>query len=358
MARKYVRRNSNDANTPIKARDVFCQVKRVKTARHLGSYNSYIDKKQGLLIQSMTPEQMVHINNVWNQMTAKQIDGGKGGRLADIAKNVVVSLPPYMEDKIDRTDERQMRDLVEYVIADFLKGVGKQHPHIDLKWLKKNMSVSIHFDTSHLHFHILVPTYVQDKRLYISTPHKIDYSKRSVSFKTRRSAYNWCKRTLKTPNMTTADFIEIAKKEASKPKLRSKKQLRDMLEEKIKEEEQAKYEFENATYDLEQQGQETKIFLEDLFEQNIKWINKINNKIYRIMAKWLNQEIEDNEALALLDKIIDDLQKTENETLREALVEVVYENKKQIIGTGNIGIDGNQEPKPDQEIKNNMRMKK
>ena len=222
----------------LKTRDVFFQSERINSIFHLGTYNQYVQKEDAIVIQTLTTKQLTQIANRHRKHELKKL---KGGKPSFIARNFIISLPPLMEAEIDRENEEQMRDMIDFIISGFLESVKKSNIKADIKWLKKNMTISLHKDTKHTHFHIVAPSLVAIDSLISSKFTLVDYATRSISYKTRRTIYNWCKKHMLSSEISEEHFIELAKKEKSNgKKLASWKQRKEALIQNIAKTEIAK----------------------------------------------------------------------------------------------------------------------
>ncbi len=318
-------KNSKRKKIELKANDFFCKFKRIKTARHLGTYSAYIQKSKGLDINVLKPEELAEIANIHAKMIHQQIDRKKGGLLADVAKNCIVSIPENAEQLIDRNDPEALRDFVNYVISDFLDGVKKENPSADIAWLKKRMGISLHLDTDHTHFHVVLPNFIKSKSLFKKYI-KVDYSKRAISYSTRRSAYNYFKKILIAPTVTADEFINLATQEKRRAKRPTKGELRRQLEQEIQNTIYARYEAENDREIIENRAKL-------LISENVKWITKISNKLDRIQNKFYSGEFDSSVALDKLDKLIDEVAKTKDDEIKNPMIEQIEDVKNSISST-------------------------
>ena len=278
----------------LKTRDVFFQSERIKGMTHLGTYNQYVQKEDALVIQTLSTKQLTDIANRHRQHELKK---KKGGKPSFIARNFIISLPPLMEREIDRDDDKQMRAMVEYIIDGFLQGVKKSHSKVDIKWLRKNMTIALHRDTKHTHFHIVAPSLVQTDTILRKEFVLVDYAKRSISYKTRRTIYNWCKRHLLSQEVTEEQFIELAKKEkANGKKLASWKKRKEALVQSLAKTEQARKRVNKIASEAIKSAQR-------LADENEKWIKKVSNAIDRLNKKVEEMSIDHTTAEKELDRI-------------------------------------------------------
>ena len=192
----------------LKTRDVFFQSERINGMSHLGTYNQYVQKEDALIIQTLSTKQLADIANRHKRHELKKTRGGKP---SFIARNFIISLPPKMESEIDRNNDEQMREMVSFITKGFLESVKKSHKAVNIKWLEENMTIALHKDTAHTHFHLIIPVLVEEDSLFKTNYIPVDYAKRSISYKTRRTIYNWCKKHLLSAEVSEEHFIELAK---------------------------------------------------------------------------------------------------------------------------------------------------
>ncbi len=278
----------------LKTRDVFFQSERIKGMTHLGTYNQYVQKEDALVIQTLSTKQLTDIANRHRQHELKK---KKGGKPSLVARCFICSLPPLMEREIDRDDDKQMRAMVEYIIDGFLQGIKKSNSKVDIKWLRKNMTIALHRDTKHTHFHIVAPSLVQTDTILRKEFVLVDYAKRSISYKTRRTIYNWCKRHLLSQEVTEEQFIELAKKEkANGKKLASWKKRKEALVQSLAKTEQARKRVNKIASEAIKSAQR-------LADENEKWIKKVSNAIDRLSKKLEDMSIDHTAAEKELDRI-------------------------------------------------------
>lgn len=291
----------------LKTRDVFFQSERINGMSHLGTYNQYVQKKDALVIQTLTHKQLADIANRHKQHELKKT---KGGKPSFIARNFIISLPPKMESEIDRNNDEQMREMISFISKGFLESIKNSHKDISIKWLEKNMTIAFHRDTKHSHFHIVAPVLVQTDSLLNSKFIPVDYAKRSVSYKTRRTIYNWCKKHLLSVEVSEEHFIELAKQEKSKgKKSASWKQRKEKLIKDISLTQQAREQADLETSKAISLAQK-------LADDNEKWIKKISNAIDRLTRKVDDMSIDYHSAEKELNRISTMVEKTENADIK------------------------------------------
>ncbi len=300
----------------ISVRDVVVKAKKINGWRHLATYNQYVQKEGALVYQALTPDQLVKVNNAYQKTESDKHTRSKGGRSGIIAKNFIFSLPPVMEAIINRNNDKEMREMIDYVLNGFYEGVLKQHPKINIKWLKSHATIALHRDTEHTHFHLVVPCVVPDNSLFNPSLIRIDYGKRNISIKARRTLYNYCRGRLLSKSITEADFIEASKKEtksnASRNWAQKKQDMKASIIEAIQATEEA-----NKRADR----------LASLYDENEKWINQITNDLQRLENRIERGEIGLKEVETEKERILKKVEKTKDEEVKKALKE---ETKKVI----------------------------
>lgn len=305
----------------IGARDAVVKSKPINGWRHLATYNEYVKKDGALIIQALTTEQLVKVNRAYQKKESDKHIKGKGGRPGLIAKNFIFSLPPELETIIDRNNEKEMREMIDFVMKGFYEGVLKQHPKIDVKWLKNNTTIVLHRDTEHTHFHAVLPCIVPNTSILNYDFLRVDYGKRNISIKARRTLYNYCKSRLLSKPITEADFIEASKKEAKNDNSKTWKARKADLKQSIKEAIQATEEA-NKRADR----------LLSLYDENEKWINNITNDLQRLENKIERGEIGLKEVETEKDRILKKVEKTKDDQLRKTLSEetkkIIYKGPK------------------------------
>ena len=294
----------------LKTRDVFFQSERIKGITHLGTYNMYVQKEDALIIQTLTTKQLTDIANRHRQHELKKT---KGGKPSYVARNFIISLPPLMEREIDRHNEKQMREMVSFITSGFLDSVKKSNPNANINWLKKNMTVSLHRDTEHTHFHIVAPTLVPTDSLLNNKFILVDYATRAISYKTRRTIYNWCKKHLLSQEVSEEHFIELAKNEkANGKKLASWKQRKEALVQSLAKTEQARKRVNKIA------SQAIKV-AQKLADDNEKWIKKVSNAIDRLAKKVEDLSIDYTTADKELNRINTMIVKTQDADIKTFL---------------------------------------
>lgn len=303
----------------LKTRDVFFQSERINGMSHLGTYNQYVQKKDALIIQTLSPQKLADIANRHKRHELKKT---KGGKPSFIARNFIVSLPPLMESEIDRNNDEQMREMIRFITKGFLESIKKSHKQADIKWLEENMTISLHKDTAHTHFHIVAPVLVQTDSLLNKKFIPVDYAKRSISYKTRRTIYNWCKKHLLSAEVSEEHFIELARQEKSKgKKLASWKKRKEQLVKDITLTQQAR---EQA--DLE--SSKAISMAQKLADDNEKWIKKISNAIDRLTKKVDDMSIDYEDADKELNRISTMVEKTKNADIKSFMKQEIDKVKK------------------------------
>ena len=291
----------------LKTRDVFFQSERIKGTTHLGTYNQYVQKEDALVIQTLTTKKLTDIANRHRQ---HELNKKKGGKPSFIARNFIISLPPLMEREIDRNNEKQMREMVSFIIEGFLQSVKKSNSKANIQWLRKNMTVSLHRDTEHTHFHIVTPTLVPTDSLLNNKFTLVDYATRAISYKTRRTIYNWCKKHLLSQELSEEHFIELAKKEkANGKKLASWKQRKEALVQSLAKTEQARKRVNKIA------SQAIKV-AQKLADDNEKWIKKVSNAIDRLTKKVNDFSIDYTTADKELNRINTMIAKTQEADIK------------------------------------------
>jgi len=294
----------------IRSRDVIFKSKTINSWQHLWTYNKYVQKDGALIVKALEDGDISEIDKAYREFNKSNMY--KGGRPGRIARNLIFSLPPMMETVVNRNNDKEMREMMDYVLAGFYDGIMKEHPTINLKWLKKYTAIALHRDTEHLHFHIISPCIVPDAGFFNNKLIRIDYAKRNISFKSRRTLFNYCKSRLLDKPITEADFLELAKKEEASDHKgnwdRRKDQMRDDVKEALRATEEANGKIEH---------------LNTLYDENEKWIAKWTSKIQRLEGKIERGEIGASAVDEAKVEMLRALDKTKDEPLKEILKNTV-----------------------------------
>jgi len=294
----------------IKARDVIFKSKTINSWQHLATYNEYVKKDGALIVKSLENKHLVEVNKAYYEYEKLKLL--KGGRPGTIARNLIFSLPPKMEALIDRHNDKEMREMIDFILKGFFDGVMKQHPKINLRWLKEYTAITLHRDTNHTHFHIIAPCIVPDAGLFNNKLIRIDYAKRNISIKARRTLFNYCKSRILDRPITEADFVQLSQKEKAKAHEGSWKRRKDRLKDDVKEALQAT-----------QEANEKIEHLSTLYEENEKWIAKWSAKIQRLEGKIERGEIGASDVEDEKAEMLRALEKTKDEPLKEILKNTV-----------------------------------
>ncbi|EDZ61763.1 hypothetical protein SMGD1_0850 [Sulfurimonas gotlandica GD1] len=312
----------------LKFDDCFFKVNRIRGMAHFGTYNEYLDKDNATMYSKMSYKQLAEIATRHIKRDVKKL---KGGRPGDMAKNFIFSLPPKMESVINRKDKKQMADFVKTITEAFLNSVQANHPEISIKWLREHLTVSLHTDTKHTHFHVLAPTLASNNGLLNNDYTLIDYGKRNISKLSRKAIYNWCRKIIGEQPITPELFMQYAKIE-SKSKNKAKwKTYKERMKDATIELEEATIEYKRGSAEYEAQSQRLREQYEEIEEKNEKWIRKIFNilaKVERIAEdpKTTYQQIETK-----FERLETHIEKTEDEKLKETIATEVKKVKAKIL---------------------------
>ncbi len=312
----------------LKVRDSVFKVKRIKGVAHFGTYNEYLDKDDATIFSKMSYKQLAQIAT---RHKHREVKKSKGGRPGDMAKNFIFSLPDQMEEVIDRDDKKQMADFVETVLEAFLDSIQAKNPQVSIKWLREHLTVSLHKDTKHTHFHILAPTLVANSGLLNNDYTLIDYGKRNTSYHSRKAIHNWCRKIIGEQPITPEQFIELAKIESkSRNKARWKTYQERMREATIQLEE-AKIKYLRGSAEYEAQSKRLREQYKEIEDSNEKWIRKIFNilaKVERIAEdpKTTYKQIETK-----FEYLETQIKKTEDEKLKGTIATEVKKVKTKIL---------------------------
>jgi len=312
----------------LNVRDCFFKVKRIKGIAHFGTYNEYLDKDDATMYSKMSYKQLAQIATRHRQREVKK---EKGGRPGDMAKNFIFSLPEQMEKVIDRNNKKQMTDFVKTVLDAFIGSTQDKNPQINAKWLREHLTVSLHTDTKHTHFHVLAPTLVSNSGLLNNDYTLIDYGKRNISYHSRKAIHNWCRKVIGEQPITPEQFIELAKVESKSRSKATWKTYKERMREATIELEEAKIEYQRGTAEYEAQSERLRNQYKEIEESNEKWIRKIFNILAKVEKIAEDPKTTYTEIERKFNYLEEQIQKTEDEKLKETMTTEVKKVKSKIL---------------------------
>jgi len=258
----------------------------MKSENHYITHTEYIKKDDAIIFYEATEKDRLEVINLQRKRLGEKM--GKKGRPPQIAKDLIFSIPPELENDIKDFKESDFKRLIDTFIDTVLKDISKYHKKADISFLRKKMTVVCHRDSDHSHFHCNIPAFTKHKGLLSKELIAIDYGQLKISANARKKMFNEFQKIKgeKVEEMTIEEFQEASKsKRANKSKSWAKRK-RAIQDEEVKQTQRAKR-LESQSDELKKEIEQTREQAKQLKEEYQRALNDLNTTVRAKVEKLL-----------------------------------------------------------------------